>query len=39
MVPEDVYWKNLKAAASIYKDCSEVIDRAGLGPRNKKRLK
>lgn len=39
MVPEDVYRKNLEIAASIYKDYSEVIDRAGLGPRNKKKLK
>jgi len=39
MVPEDVYRKNLEIAASIYKDYSEAIDRAGLGPRNKKKLK
>ena len=39
MVPEDVYRKNLEIAESIYKDYSSAIDRAGLGPRNKKRLK
>ena len=39
LVPEEVYRKNLETAAAIYKDYSTVIDRAGLGSRNKKKLK
>lgn len=39
LVPEAVYRKNMETAASIYKDYSSVIDLAGLGPRNKKKLR
>lgn len=39
LVPEAVYRKNTDTAASIYKDYCAVIDLAGLGPRNKKKLR